>query len=400
MLSPVCSSNIKEEKMRITEFNQMNLSPAILGAVQKKGYQTCTPVQSKSIPPLMEYKDLIAKAPTGTGKTLAFGIPIIEHIDTQNEQIQALILAPTRELAIQICTELKDLAKFKQGVRSLCIYGGQSFDRQLMLLKKHPQIIVATPGRLNDHLNRRTIRLTGVQTVVLDEADRMLDMGFYKEVTSILDLMPGRRNLALLSATISHEVMTIGWMYQRDPVEVTVLEDTGNKPDIRQYSLKASESEKTGLLSCIINAEGYKRTLVFCNTKRKVERVSKSLKSKGFAVDCIHGDIKQNIREKVLQTFRKGALDILVATDVAARGIDVEGIDTVFNYDIPEENEYYIHRIGRTGRAKSHGASYTFVSSYADMARLKDIIKYTKSQINQIPAESIAQKLPGKVLGL
>ena len=385
--------------MRITEFNQLNLSPPVLSAVRKKGYQTCTPVQAESIPSLMDYKDLIAKAPTGTGKTFAFGIPIVEHIDPQNEQVQALVLAPTRELAIQICSELKDLAAFKQGVRSLCIYGGQSFDRQLMMLKKHPQIIVATPGRLIDHLNRRTVRLAGVQTAVLDEADRMLDMGFYKEVTGILDLMPGRRNLALLSATLSREVMTIGWMYQRDPVEVTVREDTGNKPDIRQYSLNASESEKIGLLSRIINTESYKRVLVFCNTKHKVERVSKSLKGKGFAVDCIHGDIRQNVREKVLQMFRKGALDILVATDVAARGIDVEEIDAVFNYDVPEENEYYVHRIGRTGRAKRHGVSYTLVSSYADMVRLNDIIKYTKSKIDQIPAEHFIQNNTAKVLG-
>ena len=385
--------------MSITEFNQMNLSPAILKAVHKKGYQTCTPVQSESIPPLMNYQDLIAKAPTGTGKTFAFGIPIIEHVDPQNEQVQALILAPTRELAIQICAELKELAAFKPGVRSLCVYGGQPLNTQILLLKKHPQIIVATPGRLKDHLDRRTIRLDNVQTVVLDEADRMLDMGFYKDVTGILDLTPSRKNLALLSATISREVMTIGWTYQRDAVEVTVLEDIVNKPDIRQYSLNATESEKGGLLSGIINTEGYKRVLVFCNTKHKVERVSKMLKRNGFAVDCIHGDVRQSTRERVLQTFRQGALDILVATDVAARGIDVDGIETVFNYDIPKENEYYIHRIGRTGRAKKHGVSYTFVSNYADMTRLKDIMKYTKSQIDQIPSDNYTQN-NGQASGL
>ena len=386
--------------MKITEFKQMNLSPAILNAVKKKGYQICTPVQFESIPPLMDYKDLIAKAPTGTGKTVAFGIPIIEHIDPKNEQVQALILAPTRELAIQICAELKELAAFKQGVRTLCVYGGQSFSQQMVMLKKRPQIIVATPGRLIDHLNRRTIRLNHVQTAVLDEADRMLDMGFYKDVTSILDLTEDRKNLALLSATISRDVMAIASKYQRDPVNVTIVEDTNNKPDIHQYSLSASESEKAGLLSCIINTEGYKRTLVFCNTKRKVERVSKSLKGKGFAVACIHGDISQSGRERVLQTFRKGALDILVATDVAARGIDVEGIDTVFNYDIPKDNEYYVHRIGRTGRAKRQGVSYTFVSNYEDAARLRDIVKYTKSKIDQLTADNFTQNKTNKVSGL
>ena len=381
--------------MNITEFKQLNLSPAVLNAIQKRGYQYCTPVQAESIPPLMDYRDLIAKAPTGTGKTLAFGIPIIEHIDPKNEQVQALILAPTRELAIQICAELKDLAAFKPGIRSLCVYGGQPMNTQMMALKRHPQIIVATPGRLKDHLNRGTIRIDSVQTAVLDEADRMLDMGFYKDVTGILDLMPNRKNLVLLSATISREVMTIGWTYQRDAAEVEVLEDTGNKPDILQYSLNASESEKMGLLSSIINAEGYQRVLVFCNTKHRVEKVSKLLKREGFAVDCIHGDIRQNTREKVLQTFRKGALNILVATDVAARGIDVEGIDTVFNYDIPKENDYYTHRIGRTGRAKRHGISYTFVSNYADMTRLKDIMRCTKSQIHQIPADQFTQSNAG-----
>jgi len=376
--------------MNITE---LNVSPEIMRAIQKKGYITCTPVQAEAIEPLMGYQDIIAKAPTGTGKTMAFGIPIIEHIDPKNERVQALILAPTRELAIQISSELKDLAAFKQGVRILCVYGGQPFDKQLTLLKRRPQVIVATPGRLIDHINRRTIRLDDVQTAVLDEADRMLDMGFYKDVTKILDLMPNRKNLALLSATLSREVMTIGWLYQRDPVEITVYEDVENKPPIKQYSLTVSEPEKVELLSAIIDAENYKRVLVFCNTKHRADRIAQTLKRRGLSADCIHGDIRQSTREKVLQAFRDSALDILVATDVAARGIDVEGIETVINFDVPKENEYYIHRIGRTGRAKRQGTSYTFVASLDDASRLKDIIRYTRSEIEPISAENYTKQV-------
>ena len=350
-------------------------------AIEKRGLVDTTPVQAEAIPAMLEWKDVIAKAPTGTGKTFAFGIPIIEQINTSNRQIQALILAPTRELAIQITSELRSIAMYKQDSKVVCIYGGQPIATQIKNVKNNPKIVVATPGRLLDHLQRRTIKLGGVQTVVLDEADRMVDMGFYKDVMKILEEMPNRKNLVMMSATISREVMDISWLYQRDQVEITVLADAENKPDILQYSLRTRADGKVDAMQMIIDTEGYERALVFCNTKRKVQRLTDTLTRKGYLVDCIHGDIKQSIREKVLTSFRKGNLSILVATDVAARGIDVDDIDTVFNYDIPDENEYYIHRIGRTGRAKKHGVAYTFVSSLADTARLKEIARYTKSEI-------------------
>lgn len=368
--------------MNKTKFDELNLSQPIMNVLKKMHYENAMQVQVEAIPPMLEWNDIIAKAPTGTGKTFAFGIPIIEHMDVSDLQIQALILAPTRELAIQICDQIRLLSEYKQGIKVACIYGGQSIDTQIRTLKRHPQIIVATPGRLIDHINRRTVRLDGVKTAVLDEADRMLDMGFYKDVTKILDLMPNRKNLALLSATLSREVMTIGYIYQRDAVEITVHEDVENKPDILQYSLNTAENKKTDAISQIIDKAGYKRAIVFCNTKHKVKRITKTLSNKGYVVDCIHGDVKQSMRERVLNTFRHGNLHILVATDVAARGIDVDNVDTVINYDIPNENDYYLHRIGRTGRAKKHGVSYTLVTNRADSVRLKEIAKYTKSTIS------------------
>lgn len=368
-------------------FERMNLSKEVMRSIKSRNMKSATPVQIEAIPPLLEWKDVIAKAPTGTGKTFAFGIPIIEHMDPEDQQIQSLILVPTRELALQITQELRDLAKYKPGVKIACIYGGQPIAAQIQLLKKRPGIVVATPGRLLDHINRRTVKLSGVRTAVLDEADRMVDMGFYKEVTKILDATTNRRNLALLSATISREVLDIGWIYQRDAVEITIPETKVNMPDILQYSLRTDEKNKIAAIMKIIDQEKYERALVFCNTKHKAERLAAWLGAKGYAADCIHGDIRQSIREKVLSTFRKGKINILVATDVAARGIDVEGVDTVFNYDIPHENEYYTHRIGRTGRAKKHGASYTFVSNIADAVRLGEIEKYTQSKINPLTLE-------------
>lgn len=367
-----------------TKFDQLNLSKEILSAIKSKGLEYTTPVQTETIPPMLEGKDVIAKAPTGTGKTFAFGIPVIEQIDPKDQQIQALILAPTRELAIQISSELRLLTKFKQGIGIVCLYGGQPIGAQIQMLKKRPKIVVATPGRLQDHLDRKTVKLGGVKTVVLDEADRMVDMGFYKDVTKILDLTINRRNLALLSATMSREVMDIGWIYQRDPVEITIEETKTNKPNINQYSLRTDEKNKTAAIMKIIAKGNYERALVFCNTKRKVERLTEWLGAKGYAVDCIHGDIRQSIREKVLTTFRKGGLNILVATDVAARGIDVDDIDTVFNYDVPLEMEDYTHRIGRTGRAKKSGVAYTFVSNIADAVRLSEIEKFTHSNIRPL----------------
>ena len=377
-------------------FDSLGLSEPILGAIEKKGYEVSTPIQAGAIPPMLEWRDVTAKAPTGTGKTFAFGIPILEHIDPESEAVQAVILAPTRELALQITDELRDLAVYLAGIKIVCCYGGQPIGKQINALKRNPQIIVATPGRFSDHMKRRTIKVDAVQTVVLDEADRMLDMGFIHDVTRILDKIPHRRNLGLFSATISREVMDIAWVYQRDAEEITVRADEQNKPDIIQYRIDVARDAKVETMLRILNKEGYERVVVFCNTKGMVERATKFLQIGGVEAECIHGDIPQVKREKVMQRFRDGKLRVFVATDVAARGIDVDDVDAVFNYDVPEENEYYIHRIGRTGRAKRHGVAYTFVSDYGAMVRLDEIAKFTRNAITAVSVDMEGNLLPVK----
>ena len=364
------------------DYQDMNLSPATMKALDKKGYTQATAIQGGAIPYFMQWRDVVAKAPTGTGKTYAFGIPMVEHIDPQSDQIQGLILAPTRELAIQIRDELRDLCAFQEGVRVVCLYGGQPIERQITQLKNHPQIVVATPGRLMDHMKRRTVRLDGVQTVVLDEADRMLDMGFIQDVTRILDRIPHRKNLGLFSATISREVMDISWVYQRDPVEITVRPVEDNRPDIQQYAIQlTSREEKLDTLVALLNAGGYERAIAFCNTKNMTDRLAGLLKMRGISCQPIHGDIQQRVREQALKKFKDGQIRVLVATDVAARGLDIDDVDAVFNYDVPDEQEYYIHRIGRTGRAKKHGVAYTLMATVTEAVRMRDIARTTRMDI-------------------
>ena len=361
---------------------ELGLSEAIMKAIGKKGYVQATPVQAGAIPYFMEWKDVIAKAPTGTGKTFAFGIPMVEHIDPACEDVQGLVLAPTRELAVQIQEELRDLCEFKEGVRTVCLYGGAPIDKQINTLKKRPQIVVATPGRLMDHMKRRTVRLDKVQTVVLDEADRMLDMGFVRDVTRILDQLKHRRNLGMFSATISREVMDISWVYQRDPIEITVRPVEESKPDITQYRIDLDGREqKLDTLAALITHGEYERAIAFCNTKNMTDRLAGLLKMRGISCEAIHGDIQQRIREKTLEKFKKGEIAVLVATDVAARGLDIDDVDAVFNYDVPDELENYTHRIGRTGRAKKHGVAYTFVATVTEGIRMDEIIRNTKAEV-------------------
>lgn len=368
------------EERNIT-FEDLGLSEAMLKALEQKGYGYPTTIQAEAIPPFLQWKDVIAKAPTGTGKTFAFGIPMIEHIDAASSDVQALILAPTRELAIQIGDELRGLLTYFTGIRVAVLYGGAGIGSQIRQIEKKPQIVVATPGRLMDHYNRKTIRLDKIQTVVLDEADRMLDMGFFKDVTRIIEKIKNRKNLGLFSATISQEVMTVSWMYQRDEVEITVEPKQEDRPDIDQYSLTCTPLEKAETALCLMKSQGYERVMIFCNTKHMCQRLCDEYQRAGLDCDCLHGDIRQSQREKTMQRFRSGKLPVLIATDVASRGIDVDDVDCVINYDIPEENEYYVHRIGRTGRAKRKGIAWSLVSNFPEKAKLDEIAKFSHYEI-------------------
>ncbi len=362
-------------------FDTLNLTPEIQRVLMERNITMSTPVQAGCIEPMRQWKDVIAKAPTGTGKTFAYGIPIIEHIDPSDESVQAVILSPTRELAIQITEEMRSLATYLPGIRTVCLYGGAPIGRQIDTLKKHPQIVVATPGRLADHMKRRTVRVDTAQTVVLDEADRMLDMGFVQDVTRLLDRMNKRRNLGMFSATISREVLDIAWVYQRDAEEITVREDELNKPDIKQFRLEVSYDGKAEAIEKILNETGFDRCMCFCNTKGNTERITKFLQMRHIQAECIHGDIPQRRREEVMDRFRAGKLRVFVSTDVAARGIDVDDVDIVFNCDVPDENQDYIHRIGRTGRAKRQGVAVTLVADYPSKLRIDDIAAKTRNEI-------------------
>ena len=371
------------EETMIT-FQDLGLSEAMLKALEKKGYGYPTTIQQQAIPEFMQWKDVIAKAPTGTGKTFAFGIPMIEHVDPELAEVQGLILAPTRELALQIGDELRGLLTYYQNIRVAVLYGGAGIGGQIKQLERKPQIVVATPGRLMDHYNRKTIRLDKIQTVVLDEADRMLDMGFFKDVTRIIDKVKNRRNLGLFSATISQEVMTVSWMYQRDEVEITVEPKQEDRPDIDQYSITVSPLEKAETTFRLIRSQGYERVMIFCNTKHMCQRLSDDFQRAGADCECIHGDIRQSQREKTMQRYRDGKLPILIATDVASRGIDVDDVDCVINFDVPEENEYYVHRIGRTGRAKRKGVAWSIVGNFPEKAKLDEIAKFSNYTIRSM----------------
>lgn len=359
-------------------YEELNTLPQIRQAAAEMGFVTLTEVQEKAIPVMQAGRDIIAKAPTGTGKTCAFGIPLIERVDPEAKHPGAVVLAPTRELAQQIAQELRDLARFLPYVHIACLYGGANMNRQIEQLKKGCQIVVATPGRLMDHMERRTIDIRNVQTVVLDEADEMLDMGFYKDVRKIIDRMKARKQLAMFSATISREVMDIGWLYQRDAEEITVQPVKASAPKIAQYQLHTTGRNKLADLTDIILKKGYTRVMVFCNTKYNTAMLTNQLVRLGFVADCLHGDLSQADRNKIMASFREGKLAVLVATDVAARGIDVDDVDAVFNYDLPPSNEYYTHRIGRTGRAGREGVAYILYTD-EDKKRLDEMLRLTRN---------------------
>jgi ATP-dependent RNA helicase DeaD len=357
-------------------------------AVLEMGFEETTPIQAKAIPQILEGKDVIAQAPTGTGKTCAFGIPAIEKVDPDNSQVQMLVLAPTRELVIQIAKEFRNLCKYKDGVRLLPIYGGQPIDRQILALKKRPQIIIGTPGRIMDHLRRRTIKINELKMIILDEADEMLNMGFREDIDTILEEVEEKDQFILFSATLPKPILDIAHKYQNDPVTINVVHKVMTVPTIDQYYLEVRENRKVEVLSRLIDANKFKLSVVFCNTKKRVDDLCKELLARGYSAEALHGDMKQMHRDSVMNKFRTGLVDILIATDVAARGIDVDDVDAVFNYDIPTDEEYYVHRIGRTGRAKRKGESFTFVTG-REMGKIKEIQRYTKSKMKLIKPPTI-----------
>ena len=356
-------------------FSDTDISKEVLKAVEKMGFTEMTQVQAKTLPLMMEGRDIIAIAPTGTGKTCAFGIPMLEYVSLKDKRVQELVLAPTRELSLQITEELRDLARYIPGIKIATLYGGQPIAKQITQLRQHPQIVVATPGRLLDHLTRGNIRLDGVHTMVLDEADEMLNMGFVKDVTKIIESTPSERQLVLFSATTNQDVMTIAWKYQHEPVEVVIPATKENRPQITQYVIETSREKKYEDLLYLLDSDVYQRVMVFVNTKDMTQRICKRLQEAGYPADCLHGDMRQSARNEVMQAYRKGKFQILLATDVAARGIDIDDIEAVVNFDLPNENEYYLHRIGRTGRAKRHGVSFTLMT-YSESVRLDAILKY------------------------
>ena len=364
--------------MNFTELSS-SVRPEIIRATQAMGYTEMTEIQQKAIPLMLAGHDMIAKAPTGTGKTVAFGIPILQKAaGFPAGAPKAVVLSPTRELAQQIAQDLTNLAQFLPEIRVVCVYGGAGLEKQQKQLKAGCQIVVATPGRLMDHYRHHALDLSQVTTIVLDEADEMMNMGFYKDVRGIIDLLKSRESLSMFSATISREVLDIGWLYQHNAAEVDVQPVQESSPKSAQYKLLTTGRDKLADLAQIIISKDYKRVMVFCNTKYNTGMLANQLARLHFNVDCLHGDLSQAERNRIMQRFKAGEINVLVATDVAARGIDVSDVDAVINYDVPEENEHYTHRIGRTGRAKREGASYLFYTK-DEQKRVDTLLRLTRN---------------------
>lgn len=368
--------------MKKLKFEEVNLSDEVQKAVSDMGFEEMSPIQSQAIPSILDGQDIIGQAQTGTGKTAAFGIPIIERCKYEDRTLQAIVLCPTRELSIQVAEEIKRLSKYKRDIFVLPVYGGQPIDRQIKALKKGVQIVVGTPGRVMDHIRRKTIRLENINMVVLDEADEMFDMGFRDDIEWIMNRMPEERQTVFFSATMPDEIVKFAKRYQKNPKIIKVVHKELTVPKVEQYYFELKEHMKTEILCRLIDIHNPKLSIVFCNTKKKVDELTIELQGRGYFADGLHGDLKQSQRDKVMNKFRTGNIDILVATDVAARGIDVDDIDIVFNYDIPHDEEYYVHRIGRTARAGREGLAFSLVVG-REIYRIRDIERYTKTKIKR-----------------
>ncbi len=370
------------------KFTELNLSPEILKAVADMGFEETTPIQSLAIPKMIEGVDLIGQAQTGTGKTAAFGIPILEKISFKEKKVQALIMCPTRELAIQVAEELKALSKYKKGINIVPVYGGQPIVRQMAALHKGAHIVIGTPGRIIDHIERQTIKLDNTKIVVLDEADEMLDMGFRDDIELILKNLSQDKQTVFFSATMPREFLALTKKYQKNPINIKVVHEKLTVPQTEQLYCEVREHQKVEALARCIDIADAKLSLVFCNTKRRVDEVTAQLQVRGYSADAIHGDMNQTQRDRVMDKFRNCKIEILVATDVAARGIDVDDVEAVFNFDIPQDIESYVHRIGRTGRAGRTGKAYSFVAG-KDIYKIRDIQRYTKVTIKRMPVPSL-----------
>ncbi|HEY4553896.1 MAG TPA: DEAD/DEAH box helicase [Bacillaceae bacterium] len=378
----------------MTKFSDLNLSPAILKAVNRMGFEEATPIQSKTIPLSMEGKDLIGQAQTGTGKTAAFGIPLIQKIDVKDSNVQGIIIAPTRELAIQVSEELYKIGMDSR-VRVLAVYGGSDIQRQIRALKKGPHIIVGTPGRILDHINRRTLKLGNVHTLILDEADEMLNMGFIDDIEAILSTVPEDRQTLLFSATMPDPIRRIAERFMKNPETVRVQAKEMTVPLIEQYFVKVPEREKFDVLSRLIDVHSPELAIVFGRTKRRVDELANALTLRGYTAEGIHGDLSQAKRISVLKKFKEGKVDVLVATDVAARGLDISGVTHVYNYDIPQDPESYVHRIGRTGRAGKEGMAITFVSP-REMGYLRIVEQTTKKRMQPMRPPTWDEAMEGQ----
>ncbi len=368
------------EKLR---FEEMNLSKEVQKGIRDMGFEEMSPIQSQAIPVILDGRDIIGQAQTGTGKTAAFGIPIIEKCNPNENYVQALVLCPTRELSIQVAEEIGKLAKHKKGISVVPIYGGQPIDRQIKALKKGANIVIGTPGRVLDHIRRKTLKIDNVNMMVLDEADEMFDMGFRDDIALVMNDLSEERQTIFFSATMPPEIMKFAASYQKNPEIIKVVHKELTVPKVEQCYFELKQHMKTEILSRLIDMYNPKLTVVFCNTKKKVDELTEELQGRGYFADGLHGDLKQNQRDAVMGKFRKGTIDILIATDVAARGIDVDDVDLVINYDMPQDEEYYVHRIGRTARAGREGKAFSFVAG-RDIYKLRDIQRYTKTKITRM----------------
>ena len=382
--------------MNITKFEDLPISDEIKRSIAEIGFEEPSPIQAQSIPVILSGKDVIGQAQTGTGKTAAFSIPILEKVDPNNKHLQAIVLCPTRELAIQVSKEIRKLGKFKSGIKTLPVYGGQPIDRQIKALKSGVQVVIGTPGRVIDHINRKTLKLDDVKMVVLDEADEMLDMGFREDIELILNQTPIERQTTFFSATMPKEILELTKLYQHEPEMIKVVRKELTVPNIKQFYIETRRANKLEVLCRLIDVYNPKLSVVFCNTKRGSDELVSELQARGYFADALHGDLKQTQRDIVMDKFRQGTIDILVATDVAARGIDVDDVDMVFNYDLPQDEEYYVHRIGRTGRAGREGVSFSFVYG-KEMRKMRDIERYTKCKLVKHGIPTIADVEEKKV---